>query len=369
MEEKDVKILFTGGHAATTALSVIQKIKEKYPGWNLYWVGPESNVEGKKIPTLASTVMPKIGVRYIPITAGRVQRKFTVWTIPSLLKIPVGFLDSFKIILDIKPRLIVSFGGYAAVPICFMAWMMRIPVIIHEQTVAVGRANKVTAFFARKILIAREESKEYFPQDKIVLTGNPVSEGICEVPLKSKISSPPVIYITGGSSGAQRINAVVGESLFDLLKKYKVIHQTGRLDYEDFKNKREEFPTDLKKRYEVYDFIDPSDVPAIFREADVVVSRAGANTVSEIIVTRRPSVLIPIPWTAYDEQTKNARLAQKIGIATLLLESEMNKKNILEKIEFTFKNWKRMINEMDTRLADLDKMASSKVLTEIESLL
>ena len=369
MQEKDVKILFTGGHAATTALSVIHEIKEKHPDWSLYWVGPESNVEGKKIPTLASVAMPKTGVKYIPITAGRIQRKFTVWTIPSLLKIPFGFFNSFKIISDVKPKLIISFGGYAAVPVCFIAWIMMIPVIIHEQTVAVGRANKLTSFFARKILIAREESRKYFPESKTILTGNPVSSEISKLNPKSKISNTPVIYVTGGSGGAQRVNNVIGDALFDLLKKYKVIHQTGRLDYEIYKVKREQFPTDLKKRYEVYDFIEPSSVPQIFKEADIVISRAGANTVSEIIVSKRPSILIPIPWTAYDEQTKNARLAEKIGMATVLLESEMNKETLLSKVDHVMKNWKKMITESDNSLAELDKTASLRFVREIESLL
>lgn len=369
MQEKDIKILFTGGHAATTALSVIHKIKEKYPNWEIYWVGPKSNVEGKNIPTLASVAMPKIGVKYIPITAGRIQRKFTIWTIPSLFKIPLGFFDSFKIITDIKPKLIISFGGYAAFPICITAWLFRIPVIIHEQTVAVGRANKLTAFFARKILIAREESRKYFPGSKTILTGNPVSSEIASISPKSKLSARPVIYVTGGSSGAQRVNNVVGEALFDLLKKYKLIHQTGRLDYEVFKTKREQFPFDLKRRYEVYDFIDPSDMASIFKEADIIISRAGANTVSEIIVSRRPSVLIPIPWSAYDEQTKNARLAEKFGIATVLLESEMNKETLLEKVEYIAENWKKMSTQVDDSLAKLDKAASQRFLREIESLL
>ncbi len=210
-------LLLTGGHAATTAISVIKELQKKYPDYNLYWVGPKSAVEGKYVPTLASRVMEKMQVKFISITTGRLQRKFTVWTIPSLLKIPVGIFQAFKIISDIKPRIVISFGGFASVPVCFVGWIFRIPVIIHEQTVAAGLANKITAFFARKVLIARIDSQEFFTKSKTILVGNPVNAEIVKIEPKLKLSAKPVIYITGGSSGAQRINSVVGEALFDLL--------------------------------------------------------------------------------------------------------------------------------------------------------
>jgi len=362
-------LLLTGGHAATTAISVIKELQKKYPDYNLYWVGPKSAVEGKYVPTLASRVMEKMQVKFISITTGRLQRKFTVWTIPSLLKIPVGIFQAFKIISDIKPRIVISFGGFASVPVCFVGWIFRIPVIIHEQTVAAGLANKITAFFARKVLIARIDSQEFFTKSKTILVGNPVNAEIVKIEPKLKLSAKPVIYITGGSSGAQRINSVVGEALFDLLKNYKIIHQTGKLDYEVFKEKRENFPSDLKKNYEVYDFIDPNEMPEIFGRADVIVSRAGANTLSEIAITKRPAILIPIPWTAYDEQTKNAKLLEKSGIAVILEEKDLNAESLLKNIKNVVKNWDRMVKNSDNSLGDLDRSAASKFVDEVEELL
>src|SRR5476649_1998423 len=125
-------IILTGGHAATTAIAVIQEIEKRNSNYSLYWIGPKSAVEGKSVPTLAFQVMEKLGVKFIPITTGRLQRKFTIWTIPSLLKIPVGIFQSFKIISEIKPKIVISFGGFASVPVCFVAWVFGIPVIIHE---------------------------------------------------------------------------------------------------------------------------------------------------------------------------------------------------------------------------------------------
>lgn len=364
---KDIDILLTGGHAATTAISVINEIKARNLPWNLYWVGAKSAFEGKKVPTLAEKVMPDLGVKYIGITTGRLQKKFTIWTIPSLLKIPIGFWSALKVIRKIKPKRVVSFGGFVSVPVCFWAWVYGIPVIIHEQTVAVGRANKICARFATKILIARKESEQFLPgfKDKIIVIGNPVSDGFVKIKPKTKISKKPVIYITGGSSGAQKINSAVNETLYELLKSYKLIHQTGKIDYEKFKKIADNFPSDLKENYEVYDFIDPTEIPNIFSKADLIISRAGANTVSEIMIARRPAILIPIPWAAFDEQTKNANLVEKSGLGAILPESNLTGNNLLVKIEIVVSNWEKMVNNFNSEIVELDKNASKRFVDEI----
>ncbi|HWA51941.1 MAG TPA: UDP-N-acetylglucosamine--N-acetylmuramyl-(pentapeptide) pyrophosphoryl-undecaprenol N-acetylglucosamine transferase [Patescibacteria group bacterium] len=369
--QKKNDILITGGHAATTAIPVIEKLQKEYSGYNLFWVGPKSAVEGKFVPTLASEVMPKLGVKFIPITTGRLQRKFTIWTIPSLLKIPIGILQSFKILFDIKPKIILSFGGYASVPVCFAGFVLGIPVFVHEQTVAVGLANKISSSFAKKIFIAREESKQSLHDclgKKIFLVGNPISSEILKIPAKTKISKSPTLYITGGSSGAQRINNAVSEILYELLKNYKVIHQTGKLDYQKFENLKNEFPTDLKKNYEVYAFLDPKNVSNIFEKSDLIISRAGANTISEIAITGRPAIIIPIPWTSYNEQFKNAQMLEKSGQAIVLEEKYLTGQNLLNKINLVIKNWKSMANKK-SEIAELDKKAAGKIVQEIEEYL
>lgn len=362
---KSLNLILTGGHAATTAIAVIEELKKKYEKASFYWIGPKSAVEGRYVATLASSIMPAHGVKYIPIITGRLQRKFTIWTIPSLLKIPYGTLSAFVFLFKIKPKLILSFGGYASVPVCFAAWVLRIPVFIHEQTVAVGLANKINSFFAKKIFIAREESKNYFPKGKTLLVGNPVSHEISKIKPKTKSSKNRVIYITGGSSGAQRINKVIGEILYELLKKYKVIHQAGQLDLENFKRKKEDFPIDLRKKYEVYDLLNPKEIPGVLEKADLIISRAGANTISEIMVAKRPAILIPIPWTAYDEQTKNAKTVEKSGLGIVLSEKDLTGELLLTKIEYVFKNWEKMVKNSDNSLANLDKSAAKRLVEEL----
>ncbi len=355
-------IILTGGHAATTAIATVEQIKLKHPDWNLYWVGPKSAVEGKYVPTLASTVMPKLGIKFVPIVTGRLQRKFTIWTIPSLLKIPYGVLQSFFIILKIMPKEIISFGGYASVPVCFAALIFRIPIIIHEQTTAAGLANKMVSKFANKVAIARNESARFFPREKIVLIGNPIRKEILSIIPKTKLSKVPTLYITGGSSGSVPMNKVIDKVLTELLKKYNVIHQTGKIDYQYFKLRE-------GKNYQVFDFIDMNEIPKVFEKADFIVSRAGANTVSEIMIIKRPSILVPIPWVQNDEQTKNAKLAEKAGIAILVKQDDFNEETLTHGLMYLEKNWKKMANEPYSELAELDRGASERFINEIELLL
>ncbi len=348
----------TGGHAATTAVAMIQEVKEKYPEWNLYWVGPASAVEGKNVPTLASRVMRKLGVEFIPIISGRLQRKFTIYTIPSLVKVPYGTLQSIAIILRVRPKVVVSFGGYASVPVCIAAKIFGISIIIHEQTTGAGLANKIVSRFANKIAIARRESNKFFPSDKTVLVGNPVRKEILNIKPKTKLPKTPTIYITGGSSGSVPLNKIIDKVLPELLKKYIVIHQTGKIDFQYFKLRE-------AKNYLVFDFIDMGMTPEIFEKADFIISRAGANTVAEIMITKRPSILVPIPWVQNDEQTKNAKLAENAGIAIIIKQDEFNSETLMHGLMNLEKNWKSMVNSKDSELAELDKMAAKKMVEEI----
>lgn len=361
-ELQHARVVFTGGHAGTTAIATIEEATKQKVNWGIYWIGPKKTFEGKGISSYHSSVFPKLGVSYKGVNTGRFQRKLSIWTIPSLLKIPVGFVESFLIIARIRPKVVVSFGGYVSLPIVFSSWILGIPVIVHEQTVAAGLANKLSSYFAKKIALARSESEIYYQKSKTQVIGNPVMSGILAVKHKSKIGKPPVVYTTGGSSGAQTINRVVDSALEKILCSYKVIHQVGELDITHFEDRRERLPEDLKDRYEVYSFIDPQEIGKVYEKADILVSRAGANTVSEIMITARPAVLIPIPWTRYDEQTKNADLAQKAGIADIVHQDEFTPERLLKELDHVRDNWENMVKHMDNRLADLDSHAALRLV-------
>ncbi|EKE12667.1 MAG: hypothetical protein ACD_13C00145G0016 [uncultured bacterium] len=327
------RLVLTGGHAATTAVAVVEEIKSQNRDWRLYWIGVKNAIEGKKVVTLESEVLPRLGVKFLPLITGRLQRRFTVWTIPSYLKIPIGFVQSLYYLVKIKPKAVLSFGGFASFPVVFNAKLLGIPVIIHEQTSAAGRANLASARFAARITLARSESKKYFPGSKCEITGNPVMKDIRMVKPAEKPADPPVIFVTGGSRGSQSINLALEKILRTLLTKYKIIHQTGGLDYLKFSDIKQKLPQALRDNYEVFIRVNPLEISKIYSQASVIVSRAGANTVSEIMLVKRPAILIPLPISFLDEQTENAKIAKKWGIAEIIPQDKLTPEKLLSAIE------------------------------------
>jgi len=159
--------VLTGGHAATTALSTIEEILRSWEGAKVYWIGSKRAFEGKRELSIEAKIFPKKGIKFEPIIMGRLQRKFTLWTIPSLIKLPFGFVHGLFLMLKIRPKVVLSFGGFASFPIVFWSFFLGVPVILHEQTSAAGRANKFSSLFSKKIALARSSSKKYFRSEKI----------------------------------------------------------------------------------------------------------------------------------------------------------------------------------------------------------
>lgn len=368
IDEKELKrIVFTGGHAASVGIALVEKIKELGVTWEIHWIGSAKAMEGKGVATIESKLLPLYGVSFYHLISGRLQRRWTKYTLLSLLKTPIGFFHAMKLLTKIKPGAVFSLGGYSALPVCLVAFFMGIPIVIHEQTTAVGLSNKVVSLLAKKIAISRPESKNYFPGGKTLLTGNPVRKKILEVSAKTQISSTPTIYVTCGSTGSQIINRVVKQILPTLLERYYVIHQTGDLDLEEFEELKKSLPESLSGKYEVHSFIGYPEVKNAFAKADIIVGRSGANTVSDILAAVRPSVLIPIPWTRYDEQTKNAQMAKSAGIARIVKQDDLSPNSLLSEIEYIFENWKDMVESFDASTATLDREAAGKVVDLIKT--
>ncbi len=354
-------IVLTGGHAATTALAVVREIKKRRLPWKIFWIGPYRAIEGSNIATLESDILPKHGIVFKPIFTGRIQRKFTKYTIPSLLRIPFGFIHAFILLASIRPKLILSFGGYAAFPVVIIGWLLGIPILIHEQTAAIGRANKYSSPFAKAIALAREESFKFFPSKKCVLTGNPILPEFLTIPSRDRLSFPPVIFITGGSRGSTTVNELVAGILERLLRDYIVVHQSGNIDYEKYLEIRRELPPELRKRYQVYSHVSSEKMYELLRESDIVVARAGANTVSELIAAKKISILIPIPFSYLDEQTKNALFAEKLGLARVLPQAEATPERLLSEINHLVQNWEKTRKKIKN-IQSPDIRASARVV-------
>lgn len=327
------RIVITGGHH-TSALVIAKELRSK--GYEVIWFGHKFTMWGDKSPGAEFREVTKAGFRFIEIKAGKVHRTYHPL---KLIRLPLGFIQSFYYLLKFRPALILSFGGFLAVPVVIGGWFLGIPTITHEQTVVYGLANRVIERFAKKILVSWKTSLKHFPTNKVIFTG---------LPLRSEIFSRekgkydfkndlPTIYVTGGKQGSHVINLAIKESLTALLKKYNLIHQCGSSTvYDDCSQMREvrnKLPLKFKKRYIVEDYIFGQEVGHVFAAADLMISRAGAHATYEMAALGKPVIFIPIPWTYADEQTKNAQILVEAGIAEILSQKELPGKTLFKKIE------------------------------------
>lgn len=331
----NMKILITGAHF-TPAMAVIEELR-RIKGAEVVYVGRKTTREGDRTPSLESRILPSKGIRFIPIITGRLQRAFTFYTVPSLLKIPIGFIQALYIILSEKPDVVLSFGGYVAVPIVIIAWLFSIPIIIHEQTLVSGLANKICSVFADKIAVSFDKS--VFKGEKVVLTGNPVRRDIIEISQGVKLTHPNILVL-GGNQGSHVINLAIEGCIDKLVKIACVIHVTGDNKFGDFK-RLEELGKLRKfgKRYVVKKWIG-EEYGAVLQRADLVVCRAGINTLMELAYLEKPALVIPITYLYQDEQNKNAKYFEELGLVKILPQSKLSK-------EALFKNIKLMLNDLN----------------------
>ncbi len=343
-----MKILITGAHF-TPAIAVIEEFKKQDPLVEIVYVGRGTTQEGDKTKSIESEVLPKLGVKFISIITGRLQRSFTLYTIPSLLKIPVGFAQGFFIILKEKPDVILSFGGYVAIPLVVIGWLFSIPIIVHEQTLVSGLANKISSFFADKIAVSFEGNS--FKGGKVVLTGNPIREEIVQISLGVQpacrqaglvhiggVSKLPSILVMGGNQGSHSINLLIEACLQKLLKIAHIYHQTGDSKYMDFERlQRLESSKPSGGNYTVRKWFG-SDYAEVLQKADLVISRAGINTLTELAYLAKPALVIPIPYLYQDEQVKNAKFFEKLGLTAIINQSNLSSESLFEKVKFMLKN-------------------------------
>jgi len=302
-----MKVVIVGGHLSP-ALAVIEKLGNE----DIFYIGRRYTFEGDKALSLEYQEIEKLKIPFFTINAARLQRKFTKHTLPSLVKFPIGFTQSYKILNRIKPDVVLGFGGYLSLPVIIAASFLRIPVVIHEQTLEAGFANKLVSGFAKKICVSWKSSENYFPKEKVVLTGNPIKQAIINAKnRKNEESKMPMIYITGGSAGAHALNLLVEQTLNSLLQRYMVFHQTGGSEiYKDF----ERLEKRRSERYECKKFLTSEEAALAMSKADLVVGRAGINTVTELIYLQKPCFLIPIPVGQKNEQLKNAKFVKSLGL-------------------------------------------------------
>lgn len=327
-----MKIIVTGGHLSP-ALAVIESLPKDA---QVFFIGRKNSFEGDKSPTLEYQLVKSLNIPFINLPSARLQRNLTIYTVFSLLRLPYALARSVSILTKTKPDVVLGFGGYISLPVCFAAAVLGITVVIHEQTLQAGLANKIISLWAKKVCISWKTSESFFPKKKTILTGNPIRKKLLDNPKPETRNPKPVIYITGGSTGSHFINGLIGESLIPLLEKYVVIHQTGdSRKYKDFDRLLEfkkVLPKEIFENYNVEKFIETEKVSAVLNTAMLVVCRAGINIVTELISLKKPAILIPLPIAAGDEQMKNAQFLKDLGLAQIIKQDEISAGNFVEKV-------------------------------------
>lgn len=365
-----MKLVLTGGHLSP-ALAVLEALPK---GSDVLFIGRKYALEGDDAVSLEHRTAQRLGIPFTSITTGRIQRKFTKYTLFSLFKLPVGFWQSYKILKQYNPDVILTFGGYLSIPVACAAYFLKVPIVIHEQTLDAGAANKVIARIAKKICISWESSSKYFPANKIMLTGNPLRKEFLESKqLQSDLidhefenEKLPFLYITGGSLGSHPINSLIEETIKPLLHNYKIIHQTGDTkqfqDYERLLEIKNKLPKNLSRRYILTRFTIPSDVAAIMKKADLVISRSGINTITELIYLNKMSLLIPLPHGQNNEQKKNAQFLKSVGLGEVLNQDTTTPSHLLSVIEGMLKNKEKYTLKNPAAQMDLCKNAASAIV-------
>lgn len=356
-----MKIAVTGGHL-NPALCVIENLPSNV---EVLFIGRKYALEGDKALSLEYQKITSLKIPFINLNTGRLQRTFTTHTLPSLIKLPLGFIQALIILFKHKPDALVCFGGYLQIPLCFAAFLLRIPIIIHEQTLKAGLANKLVSLLAHKICISWSPSQKYFPSSKTVLTGLPLRKSFMTQKPKIPTGSPNTIYVTGGSLGAHALNVLIEGCIAKLLENYHVTHQTGAaVEYNDFERLsrlRDSFPTEIKKKYKIYKFIDPAETAQEMNKADIVISRSGINTIAELMYLRKPSILIPLPYGQTNEQLTNARFFEKTETGIVLEQKNLTPEILYSQIiKLTAKLKRQDINNYETKASQ--KNASEKLV-------
>ena len=337
------KIILTGGGTAghvTPNIARIPRLKEM--GYEISYIGTYNGIEKKLIE--------EIGIPYYGISSGKLRRYFDLKNFTDPFRVNKGFGDAKKILKQIKPDVVFSKGGFVTVPVVLMAAHLKIPVVIHESDMTPGLANKIALPKATKICCNFPETKELF-SDRATVTGTPIRQELFNGNKEKArefcgfTDDKPVVMVVGGSTGSVAVNKAIWGCLDELLETFNVIHLTGKgKTNPDIKD---------KAGYVQYEFI-KEQLADMFALADVVISRAGANAICELLAIRKPNLLIPLSKAASrGDQILNAQSFEKSGYSYVIEEEAVSNETLLSGIKEVYENREKYIEAMQTsELAD-----------------
>lgn len=351
----------TGGHIYP-AIAIANELKERYPYAKFLFVGAKDKMEMEKVS--------EAGYEITGLWISGIQRKLIFKNLLFPLKLLVSLFKSRKIIKQFNPDIAIGTGGFASGPTIIMANMCKIPTLIQEQNSYPGITNKLLSRKSKIICVAYDGLDRFFPKEKIVKTGNPVRSSLLSIHTKDKILDGNKLYhlkqktttilVLGGSLGARKINQLIEQNIvFFKEQKVQLIWQCGKLYFDEYKKYN-----DLENIH-VHSFINKMDLA--YAAANIIISRSGASSVSELCIVGKPTIFIPSPNVAEDHQTKNARsIAEKHG-AILLKESE------LETFPIVFETLLKDEGKQESLSQNIKELAlpnaTNKIINQVEKLI
>lgn len=349
----------TGGHIYP-AIAIADELKHRHPQAKFLFVGAKDRMEMQKVP--------KAGYEIKGLWISGIQRKLTLKNLAFPFKVMSSLIKSRKILKQFKPDVVIGTGGFASGPLLKAANQKHIPTVLQEQNSYAGITNKLLAGKAAKICVAYDNMDTYFPKEKIVFTGNPVRQDLLEIQSKREEalnfftldSTKKTVLVLGGSLGARKINEHVAENLeFFKQQNVQLVWQCGKLYYEKFKKYNSE-------TIQVHEFLDKMDLA--YAAADIIISRAGAISVSELCLVGKPVVFIPSPNVAEDHQTKNAKALEEKDAAIVIKESDLGE-TFQPEFETLLQSEEKqnMFSENIKRLAK--PKATAEIADEVEKLI
>lgn len=333
------RIVLTGGGTAghvTPNIALLPKLKDL--GYDIHYIGSYNGIEKKLIEAC--------DIPYYGISSGKLRRYFDPKNFSDPFKVLKGFSEASKLLKELQPDVVFSKGGFVSVPVVIAAGRRKIPVVIHESDMTPGLANKLSFPSASKVCCNFPETMAHLPKGKAVLTGSPIREELLTGNREKALAftglsgTKPVLLIIGGSLGSVVVNEAVRSVLPKLLERFDVIHLCG-------KGKLDQTLTALNG-YVQYEYIS-EELKDLFALSDIVISRAGANSICEFLALRKPSLLIPLSAAASrGDQILNARSFERQGYAAVLEEEELNGETLLQALQTLWENRESYIAAMET---------------------
>ena len=347
------KIVLTGGGTAghvTPNIALMPELEKN--GYEIYYIGSYDGIEKKLIE--------EMGIPYYGISSGKLRRYFDWKNFSDPFRVLRGFNQAKKILKQIQPDVVFSKGGFVTVPVVQAAKKSHIPTIIHESDMTPGLANKLAIPAATKVCCNFPETVKYLPEGKAVLTGSPIrrellsGNRLAALKFCNFTADKPVLMIIGGSLGSVAVNTAIRNILPDLLKTFQVIHLCGQGNLDE--------SLIGKQGYVQYEYI-KQELADLFALADVVVSRAGANAICELLALRKPNLLIPLPAAASrGDQLLNADSFKRQGFSKVLQEEEITDQLLLDTILDLYQNRADFVTAME-------KSGQSDAITKIVELI